>query len=188
MLVMTCSSNSHSATPSACSYNSTTRDSTLIFKRPGFTMSMYVRVKRNHQTIFLHVEPNETVQSVKAQVGEILGQSVENIRLYGSDRTRDMPDGSSLAEFQDIKNDSIIYAVFRNEGTKEGPTAKAKNQGTRAIGSGNIFSNRLGMVKGMRRGVGAHRREPFGNEWGNEGVAGCNGSRFLRADHVYITF
>lgn len=48
----------------------------------------YVRVKRNHQTIFLHVEPNETVQSVKAQVGEILGQSVENIRLYGSDRVR----------------------------------------------------------------------------------------------------
>ncbi|TFJ88281.1 hypothetical protein NSK_000630 [Nannochloropsis salina CCMP1776] len=79
-------------------------------------MSMYVRVKRNHQTIFLHVEPNETVQSVKAQVGEVLGQSVENIRLYGSDRTRDMADGSSLAEYQDIKNDSIIYAVFRNEG------------------------------------------------------------------------
>lgn len=48
----------------------------------------YVRIKRKQQTIFLHVEQTETVQGVKRQVGEIVGQNPADIRLYGSDKVR----------------------------------------------------------------------------------------------------
>jgi hypothetical protein len=47
-----------------------------------------VRIKRKQQTIFLHVEQTETVQGVKAQLGEIVGQSPADIRLFGSDKVR----------------------------------------------------------------------------------------------------
>jgi hypothetical protein len=47
-----------------------------------------VRIKRKQQTIFLHVEQTETVQDIKAQLGEIVGQSPADIRLFGSDKVR----------------------------------------------------------------------------------------------------
>ncbi|GAB5029559.1 ubiquitin family protein [Nannochloropsis oceanica] len=76
-------------------------------------MSMYVRIKRKQQTIFLSAEQRETVQDIKTQIGEIVGQNPADIRLYGPDKTRDMSDSASLGQ-QDIKSDSILYMVFRN--------------------------------------------------------------------------
>ena len=55
---------------------------------PPHPQNRYVRIKRKQQTIFLHVEQTETVQGVKAQLGEIVGQSPADIRLFGSDKVR----------------------------------------------------------------------------------------------------
>jgi len=55
---------------------------------PSSPNPRYVRIKRKQQTIFLHVEQTETVQGVKAQLGEIVGQSPADIRLFGSDKVR----------------------------------------------------------------------------------------------------
>jgi hypothetical protein len=49
-------------------------------------MSMYIRLKRKNQTIFLHVEPSNSFGQVKSRVGEIIGSDPTKIMLVASDK------------------------------------------------------------------------------------------------------
>jgi hypothetical protein len=49
-------------------------------------MSMYIRLKRKNQTIFLHVEPSNSFGQVKSRVGEIIGADPTKIMLVASDK------------------------------------------------------------------------------------------------------
>ena len=49
-------------------------------------MSSYIRVKRKNQTLFLHVEPNDTFGQVKARIGEILTKDPSQIMLMADDK------------------------------------------------------------------------------------------------------
>jgi len=45
-------------------------------------MSMYLRLKRKNETIFLHCEPTEKLQLVKERLGLIVGVDEDDIRLF----------------------------------------------------------------------------------------------------------
>jgi len=45
-------------------------------------MSMYVRIKRKNQTVFMHVEPPDTFGSIKAKCGEVFDVPAASINLY----------------------------------------------------------------------------------------------------------
>jgi hypothetical protein len=51
-------------------------------------MSMYIRLKRKNQTIFLHVEPSNTFLQIKQRIGENLNMEPSNIMLLASDKVR----------------------------------------------------------------------------------------------------
>jgi uncharacterized protein YcgL (UPF0745 family) len=50
-------------------------------------MSMYIRLKRKSQTVFLHVEPSNTFQQVKQRVAELFSMpDPSHIMLVASDK------------------------------------------------------------------------------------------------------
>ncbi len=50
-------------------------------------MSMYVRLKRKNQTIFLHVEPSNSFGQIKSRIAEIVGMSdPTKIMLLANDK------------------------------------------------------------------------------------------------------
>ena len=51
-------------------------------------MSMYLRVKRQKDTIFLRVNPTDSFASVKTKLGSIVSRDPATLRLIGSDRER----------------------------------------------------------------------------------------------------
>jgi hypothetical protein len=77
-------------------------------------MSMYVKLKRQKQTIFLHCEKDETIRNLKEKVMSINKVPVENQAIYIS-KEGDDPLGDDV-KLQDAKifNDSILYLVFKD--------------------------------------------------------------------------
>jgi transcription elongation factor B subunit 2 len=75
---------------------------------------MYIRVKRQRSTIFLHVEPTETVLEVKQKVQQLTEQPAENQRLYLDGVNLD--DAKTLAEVK-VDNDAVLAVVFKLNGT-----------------------------------------------------------------------
>jgi transcription elongation factor B subunit 2 len=77
---------------------------------------MYVRVKRFKTTSFLHVEPTDTISSVKAKLQDLLQQAPERQQLY-KDSTL-LEDDRSLAELK-IETDDALTLVLQQEGKRE---------------------------------------------------------------------
>eukprot|EP01039_Chlorochromonas_danica_P011293 gene11293-12598_t len=78
-------------------------------------MSMYVRLKRKNQTIFLHVEPSNSFGQIKQRVAEVLSLPDPNrIQLLASDKKRELVDLATVSD-QEVKNDDILYMVFAKE-------------------------------------------------------------------------
>lgn len=80
-------------------------------------MSLYIRVKRSSQTIFLHVEPTETFQEVKDKVRAILYQDAtegdntgtEALQLCKDENlTEELPGMATLMD-HNIQDDACIY-------------------------------------------------------------------------------
>ena len=77
-------------------------------------MSLYIRVKRSNQTIFLHVEPMDTFQDVKGKLKVILyppdgSDANEGLQLLKNENlTEDLPDMATLVD-HNIENDACIY-------------------------------------------------------------------------------
>jgi len=78
--------------------------------------SIYVRVKRGHQTIFLNTEPTDTVNDVKGKLSGISKVPTENIRLIFNNNA--LEESKCLGDLK-IENDSIINMVFKKEGTND---------------------------------------------------------------------
>eukprot|EP01035_Chromulina_nebulosa_P019185 gene19185-25031_t len=83
-------------------------------------MSMYVRIKRKNQTIFLHVEPSSSFLQIKEKVSSLLRVEPNQIKLlFGSpDEEKELLDNATISD-QEIKNDNIIYMIFSKENTWE---------------------------------------------------------------------
>ncbi|KAJ9505693.1 hypothetical protein QJQ45_024222 [Haematococcus lacustris] len=77
----------------------------ISYVRVLYPQSMYVRVKRKKQTIFLHVEPTDTVLEVKQKLQELVDQPPENQQLLKG--TMLLEDAKKIAEMK-VENDDIL--------------------------------------------------------------------------------
>mmetsp|Transcript_9929 Transcript_9929/g.24838 ORF Transcript_9929/g.24838 Transcript_9929/m.24838 type:complete len:94 (+) Transcript_9929:109-390(+) len=68
-------------------------------------MSMYIRVKRKKTTMFLHVEPTDTIIEVKQKLQELVEQPPESQQLFKNNAL--LEDAKRLADLK-IENDDII--------------------------------------------------------------------------------
>ncbi|KAF5830190.1 ubiquitin-related domain-containing protein [Dunaliella salina] len=75
-------------------------------------MSMYIRVKRKKTTIFLHVEPTDTVLEVKQKLQDLVEQPPEKQQLFKG--TQLLEDARKLAEAK-VENDDVIAMVFQQD-------------------------------------------------------------------------
>ncbi len=86
-------------------------------------MSMYVRVKRLKTTLFLHVDPGETVLELKSKIQASTdsverpgGVPVAEMRLLaGVNFTVVLQDARQLRELK-IENDTVLALVFLEKG------------------------------------------------------------------------
>ena len=69
---------------------------------------MYVRVKRPKQTIFLYVEPSDSIATVKAKVSQLSNAQNENLRLAFSGQY--LEEEKTISDSK-IENDNILYQV-----------------------------------------------------------------------------
>ena len=82
-------------------------------------MSMYIRVKRRNQTVFLHVEQSSSFADIKKRLGQNFNMDSSSIMLYAHDKKRELVDMATVSD-QEIKNDDVIYMVFQKEGAGGG--------------------------------------------------------------------
>ncbi|KAK9824295.1 hypothetical protein WJX72_009223 [[Myrmecia] bisecta] len=75
-------------------------------------MSMYIRVKRQKTTIFVHVEPTDTILEVKQKLQELVQQPPESQRLYKGATL--LEDAKKLADLK-VENDDIIALTYLQE-------------------------------------------------------------------------
>ena len=81
--------------------------------RHAVQASMYVRIKRKRTTVFLHVEPTDTVLSIKTKVQDLLQEPPARQRLYKDGAQLD--DGRSLADLK-VETDDVLALALRHEG------------------------------------------------------------------------
>lgn len=76
-------------------------------------MSMYVRVKREKLTVFMHVDPTDSVAVLKGKLQELLQKPAEDQRLYKDGVL--LEDNKSLVELQ-VECDDELAVAYRLEG------------------------------------------------------------------------
>lgn len=71
---------------------------------------MYIRVKRQRSTAFLHLSPSDTVAAVKQKLKELYDIDPKNQRLYKDGTV--LEDNRSLAELK-IETDDVLVVAFQ---------------------------------------------------------------------------
>ncbi len=79
---------------------------------------MYIRVKRQKQTIFLYTDPSEKVSELKKKIAEINSVAANRIRLIFQDAPLD--DDKAVGDLK-IENDRVVFLVYKKEGTANLP-------------------------------------------------------------------
>lgn len=74
---------------------------------------MYVRIKRQKTTIFLHIEPTDRIEALKARIEELLQYPASKQRIYKTNTV--LEDGKSLAE-ERIENNDVLVLALQSEG------------------------------------------------------------------------
>lgn len=77
-------------------------------------MSMYIRLKRKNQTVFLHVEPSSTFGQIKLRLGENFDMDADKIMLMANDKKRELVDLATVSD-QEIKNDEVVFMIFSED-------------------------------------------------------------------------
>ncbi len=80
---------------------------------------MYIRCKRTNQTVFLYVDPTDSISAVKKKLSAIINTPAENILLLASDSTsKPLEDENKTVAENKIENDSILYWIQKKDGGK----------------------------------------------------------------------
>lgn len=92
--------------------------------------SMYVRVKRQRTTIFLSVEPSDTVDSVKSELEKLTGIAMASQRLYKDDLVSEVENENTLAESGVETGNVLALAVQKENGDWESPEIVPMEEGS----------------------------------------------------------
>lgn len=106
---------------------------------------MYIRVKRLKTTAFLHVEPTDTVASVKAKLHDLLQQPPEAQQLHKDGAA--LEDSRILADLK-VESDDVLVLTLKKPGERGG-----RGAGVRAVGEHagpNLPINALQTGRGSR--------------------------------------
>nr|CCA19332.1 conserved hypothetical protein [Albugo laibachii Nc14] len=78
-------------------------------------MGPYIRVKRQHQTVFLDVQLSDTLLSVKEAIASIFHIPSQNIQLWQGLNQKTSKELSNTATIEDygITNDAVIYMCWK---------------------------------------------------------------------------
>lgn len=79
-------------------------------------MSMYVRVKREKMTVFLHCDGTDTVAQIKGKLQELMQKPAEEQRLFRGGVA--LEEEKTLAELG-VANDDELGVAFKLEGSDE---------------------------------------------------------------------
>eukprot|EP01100_Stratorugosa_tubuloviscum_P012500 TRINITY_DN5961_c0_g1_i1.p1 TRINITY_DN5961_c0_g1~~TRINITY_DN5961_c0_g1_i1.p1 ORF type:complete len:118 (-),score=39.61 TRINITY_DN5961_c0_g1_i1:45-347(-) len=79
-------------------------------------LSVYVRIKRKRQTIFLFTSQEETIQKLKVKIAVINSVQPSDIRLIF--RSKVCEDDKTLQENR-IESEAILFMVYKKEGIDE---------------------------------------------------------------------
>jgi len=74
-------------------------------------MSIYLRFKRQNQTLFLHCDATEELRDVKSRLSDIVGKQSADIRCYRDAAVLD--EGKTLQSL-DLDNDNIVWFSYFN--------------------------------------------------------------------------
>lgn len=77
-------------------------------------MTLYIRLKRQNETLFLWASPSDTFAQIKSRVAEIHNKEPSCIMLLANDKKKELVDLATLSD-QEIKNDDVIYMIFIKE-------------------------------------------------------------------------
>ncbi|KAI3435563.1 hypothetical protein D9Q98_001628 [Chlorella vulgaris] len=76
-------------------------------------MSMYVRVKREKLTVFMHLDPTDTIAVLKDKLQELVQKPAADQQLYKEGVL--LEDDKTLAELR-VENDDELAVAYRSEG------------------------------------------------------------------------
>jgi hypothetical protein len=96
--------------PSPSFLSSLTNQQIMMQSVPFMHKSMYVRVKRPKQTIFLNVEPSDSIATVKGKVSQLSSVPASNIRLVFNGIYLD--DEKTIGDNK-IENDNILFQIHK---------------------------------------------------------------------------
>ena len=74
-------------------------------------MSMYIRLKRKAQTVFLHVENSDSFASIKQRIAALFSMEAQQISLIGSDKKKEMADLATVSD-QGIQHKPLMHRFF----------------------------------------------------------------------------
>lgn len=83
---------------------------------------MYVRVKRQKNTIFLHVEPSDTFAALKSKLAEVYSVPPSTCGLFiykdvdGAPKEVELMDLSTIGD-QEIQNDAVLLLALKKDGS-----------------------------------------------------------------------
>uniref|UniRef100_A0A383V3P7 Ubiquitin-like domain-containing protein n=1 Tax=Tetradesmus obliquus TaxID=3088 RepID=A0A383V3P7_TETOB len=95
-------------------------------------MSMYIRVKRQKTTVFLQVEPTDTVLEVKQKLQALLDKSPDKLQLLrevreASGQWLPLDDAKKLAELK-VENDDVLALAYAQEGERQQQQQQERQQ------------------------------------------------------------
>jgi len=74
-------------------------------------MSIYLRFKRQNQTLFLHCDATEELRDVKSRLSQILGKQSADVRCH---RDASVLDEGKTLQSLDLDNDNIVWFSYRD--------------------------------------------------------------------------
>ncbi|CAO2820984.1 unnamed protein product [Amaranthus hypochondriacus] len=77
-------------------------------------MAMYIRVKRNKSTYFIHCDPTEKVLEIKQKLQGLIDQPVDDQRLILLETGEVLDDSKTLAE-EKVENDAVVALTLRKD-------------------------------------------------------------------------
>lgn len=81
--------------------------------------TMYVRVKRQKATYFIHVDPSDTIGNLKMELAKLTQQPADKQRVYLlGDGEKLLEDSAKLAD-AGVENDQELGLTFQRDGTWE---------------------------------------------------------------------